>query len=191
MAHLASVRMTLLCILSVCAGGGCALISAGEDANHEQAPSLAFSLKNVVPGQDPVTKMSTTITQSNGEFRGIEHVYIIPFDTDSSPVMHEDSRLGSQNVVLGNIGISKSGLVANNNAHLFGSAFVPEGMNRVLAYGKTPDEGVDASKASKHSYGVLTSEGLGDPSGSDDISFHLEPILSTGGWRMDGSGEQS
>jgi hypothetical protein len=124
--------------------------------------------------------MSSTVTQSGREFRGIEHLYVIPFNTESPQVEHEDDRLGNQNVVLGNTGISRYGLVSNNNSHLFGSAFVPTRMNRVLAYGKSPDEGTDASKDSKHTYGVLAPEGLANPSGSDDISFHLEPILETG-----------
>lgn len=120
------------------------------------------------------------ITQSNGTFRGIEHLYIIPFDTVTEEVEYEDSRLGSQNVVLGTSGITRTGLVSNNNAHYISSAFVPTGMNRVLVYGKSPDEGEGATKASKHTYGSLVPEGLENPSGSADISFHLEPILASG-----------
>lgn len=179
-ARLASVKFSLLlCILSVCIGGGCARQRLYPDGEHPQ--SLALSFRNVVSGQDATTRMSTTVTQSQGEFRGIEHVYIIPFNTESSLVEHETPRLGDQNVVLGSTGISRAGLVSNNNSYLFGSAFVPERMNRVLAYGKAPDLGDEASKDSKHIYGVLKPEGLTDPSGSDDISFHLEPILSTRG----------
>lgn len=150
-----------------------------DDAG-EHSISMAMSLKNVEPGQEAVTKMTSDITQSGGVFRGIEQLYIIPFDTENAQVESQDSRLGSQNVALANTGISKTGLVPNNNSHYFGSALVPSGMNRVLVYGKSPDEGEGASRVSKHRYGVLNPQGLSNPSVSDDIAFHLEPILAEG-----------
>ena len=173
----ASLKPCILLILSVWAVAGCARLGA-DDAGREHSISLVMSLKNVESGQDVATKMTSEITQNGGVFRGIEHLFIIPFYTENAEVESQNERLGSQNVSLANTGISKSGLVPNNNSHLFGSAFVPNGMNFVLAYGKSPDEG--ASKVSKHKYGVLNPEGLSDPSFSDDISFHLEPILLDG-----------
>ena len=167
-------------MLTVWIGGGCTRHDLDPVANGEHPLSLALSFRNVVSGQDAPTKMPTAVTQSGGEFRGIEQLYVIPFDTESARVEPQDSRLGNQNVSLGSTGISRSGLVSNNNAHLFGSAFVPSGMNRVLAYGKAPDTGANAPKDSKHFYGVLTAEGLEDLSCSDDIAFHLEPILGGG-----------
>lgn len=141
--------------------------------------SLVLSLKNVLPGQGTSTKMSTQVTQFGGEFRGIERLYMVPFSTVSSrAVEHEDTRLGEQNIVLASAHINTNGLVANNNSHYFGSAFVPTGMNRILTYGKAPDMGGLDSKDSKHANGVLKAEGLEDPSVSDDISFHLESILT-------------
>ena len=178
-ARFASVQSVLLCILLVCAGGGCTS-RLDEDANRDKGTSLALSLKNILPRQEWSTKMTAAVTQSGGSFRGIQNLYIIPFNTESVPVAHEDARLGNQNVLLGSTGISKNGLVNNNNAHLFGSAFVPNNMNRVLVYGKAPDEGPDASKESKHAYGVLMPEGLENPSSSDDIFFRLEPLLQDG-----------
>ena len=90
-----------------------------------------------------------------------------------------DSRLGSTNVHLSSAGIVRTGLVANNNSHIFGNASVPTGMNRVLSYGKAPDGGESATREEKHRYGVLTPSGLDNPSVSDDISFGLESILGT------------
>lgn len=174
----ASFKLCNLLILLVWAVAGCTL--RGIDDAGEHAISLVMSLKNVESGQEAVTKMTSDITQSGGVFRGIEHLYIIPFNTENAQVESQDPRLGSQNVVLASTGIGKSGLVPNNNSHFFGSAFVPSGMNRVLAYGKSPDEGEGASRVSKHQYGALNPQGLSDPSVSDDISFHLEPILADG-----------
>ena len=174
----ASFKLCNLLILLVWAGAGCARLAVNDAGEH--TISLVMSLKNVDSAQEPVTKMSADVTQSEGVFRGIEHLYIIPFNTENAQVEPQDARLGSQNVSLSTSGISKMGLVPNNNAHLFGSAFAPTGMNHVLTYGKSPDEGEGASKESKHLYGVLNAVGLSDPSGSDDISFHLEPILTDG-----------
>jgi len=174
----ASFKLCNLLIPLVWAVAGCTLMSIDDAGEH--SISMAMSLKNVEPGQEAVTKMTSDITQSGGVFRGIEQLYIIPFDTENVQVESQDSRLGSQNVALANTGISKTGLVPNNNSHYFGSALVPSGMNRVLVYGKSPDEGEGASRVSKHRYGVLNPQGLSNPSVSDDIAFHLEPILADG-----------
>ena len=174
----ASSVLPLVLVLSVWALGGCTRQSIIDDASGERSLSMVMSLKNVVPGYEGQTKLSTTVTQSDGVFRGIEQVYIIPFDTEEK-VEPEDVRLGQRNVVLGNTGISRSGLVPNNNSHLFGSAVVPNRMNHVLTYGKAPDGGEDANKVSKHTYGVLNPKGISNPAVSDSISFHLEPILSS------------
>lgn len=172
----ASFKLCKLLIPLVWAVAGCARLDTDDAGEH--TISLVMSFNNVKSGQGTATKMSSEITQSGGVFRGIEELYIIPFNTDNAHVEPQDTRLGSQNVALANTGISRSGLVPNNNSHFFGSAIVPSGMNRVLTYGKAPDNG--ASKVTKHQYGVLNSEGLSNPSVSEDISFHLEPILSGG-----------
>lgn len=171
-----------LLVLTVWAGGACGRLDDVDQPDGERSRSLALALKNVLPGQDASTKMSTQVTQFKGDFRGIERMFLIPFNTESSRAVKQgDPRLGNQNIVLGSSGITQTGLVDNNNSHLFGSAFVPSRMNRVLAYGKAPDYGGLNSKDHKHLNGVLTaSNGLTDPSGADDISFHLEPILSSG-----------
>jgi len=175
----ASFKLCNLLMLSVWAVAGCTRMSIIDAEEH--SISLVMSLKNVESGQEAATKMTSDITQSGGDFRGIEQLYIIPFNTENAQVGPQESRLGSQNVALANTGIGKYGLVPINNSHLFGSAFAPSGMNCVLAYGKSPDEGEGASRVSKHKYGVLRPEGLSNPSASDDISFHLEPILSDDG----------
>lgn len=139
-----------------------------------------MSLKNVSSQESTLTKMTAEITQSGAAFRGIDRMYVVPFQTAGEEVEAGTLRLGERNIALGGTGISRSGLVENNNSHLFGSATVPDGLDRVLTYGKAPDGGENATKDSKHHYGVLTPEGLDNPSASDDISFHLEKVLSDG-----------
>ena len=171
------MKAVLLSVLVVWTGVACSRLRS-DDASAERSLSLVVSLKNVVAGGSYATKVPSSVTQSDGEFRGIEQLYVVPFQTEASRVGPAESRLGRQNVVLGNVGIGKTGLVPNNNSHVFGSAIVPNGMTHVLTYGKAPDEGEDASKESKHTYGVLTSDGLANPASSDDITFRLESILA-------------
>ena len=172
----------ILLVMSALLSSGCtrSLEREGADGPYN-AMSLALSLKS--PGdvpEGPATKMTAAITQSGAAFRGIEQVYVVPFQTESAnPVVGGSVRLGDRNVVIQNPAIGKTGLVANNNAHLYNIAILPRNMNRVLAYGKSADDGPVFTRQGKHKNGVLTPSGLDNPSVSGDISFSLEPILET------------
>ena len=178
MARFASARMLLLFMLLTWITGACSLVDEDLSDVGEPKLTLAMSVKSMEEGRPVTTKMSPSITQSNNKFRGIEKIYVIPFNTVSS-VEPQDDRLGGNNVLLENPGISSTGLVSNNNGHLFENVFMPMAMNHVLVYGKAIDSGTVSSQDGKHANGVLTPEGLEDPSGSDDISFCLEPVLDT------------
>ena len=142
--------------------------------------SLALSLKS--PGSVPEvqTKMTAAITQDGAGFRGIEQVYVIPFQTAyAAPVSQDDARIGGRNVYINNPAIGQNGLVANNNSHLYNLVTVPLNTNRVLAYGKAFDSGSVSTQEGKHKNGVLTPSGLDNLNTSGDISFCLEPVLET------------
>lgn len=179
-----NVRLAFICIAATALlSSGCVypLEKEGVDGQYN-AISLALSLKS--PGdvpEWPATKMGSVITQDGTGFRGIEQVYVIPFQTTSaSPVSDDSDRLGDRNVVIQNPSIGTTGLIANNNAHLYNIAIIPKSMNRVLAYGKAADDGSVATKEGKHKNGVLTpSAGFDNPNTPGDISFHLEEILET------------
>lgn len=80
------------------------------------AMSLALSLKSPGGVPDVQTKMTAAITQDGAGFRGIERVYVIPFQTASAaPVSQGDARIGGRNVYINNPAIGQTGLVANNN----------------------------------------------------------------------------
>lgn len=172
----------ILLALSALLSGGCtrSLEREGADGPYN-AISLALSLRS--PGnvpEEPVTKMTDAITQDGKPFRGIEQVYVIPFQTASAnPVVDGSARLGDRNVFIQDPAIGKTGLVANNNSHLYNIAILPRNMNRVLAYGKSADDGPVSTRQEKHINGVLTPSGLENPSVSGDISFSLEPVLET------------
>ena len=178
-----NVRWTfILLAMSALLSSGCMRSLETEDAdNPYDSISLAISLKS--PGDvpdGPATKMTAAITQDGTSFRGIEEVIVIPFQTESAvPVQDGSSRLGNRNVLIMNPAISQTGLVANNNSHLYDLAIIPRNMNRVLAYGKSVDNGLVSTRDSKHKNGVLTPSGLVNPTTSGDISFSLEPVLET------------
>ena len=178
-----NLRWTLiLWALTALLSGGCTHSPEREGTDNPYSSiSLALSLKS--PGdvpQSPATKMSAPVTQNGTPFRGIEQVYVIPFQTGSSaPVTEGSLRLGDRNVVIHHSAIGKTGLVANNNAHLYSIAILPKSMNRVLAYGKSADDGTISTRQDKHRNGMLTPSGLDNPSTPGDISFCLEPVLET------------
>lgn len=142
------------------------------------AISLALSLKYTGEVPEVQTKMTAAITQDGAGFRGIEHVYVIPFHTESAiPVNAGSTRLGGRNVYINNPVIGQNGLIANNNSHFYDLVSVPMRTNRVLAYGKAFDNGSVSTVEGKHKNGVLTPSGLDNPEAPGDISFSLEPVL--------------
>lgn len=168
---------TVLLFLS--AVSGCVYPLEGRDGDPgEYTTSFALSVKNV-GSTVPSTKMNGTVVQSDGTFRGIERLYVVPFHTDGAvSVMADNPRHGGRNVDLNSIGIGSNDLISGNNAHLFDDVVMPNLMNRVLVYGKATDVIVSESeKKRKQRNGVLTPVGLDSPSLASDISFSLESIL--------------
>ena len=178
-----NVRLAFIVLLtSVLLSSGCtnSLERDGADERYS-AISLALSLRT--PGDVPMdaeTKMTAAITQNGTPFRGIERMYVIPFQTASeSPVADGSARLGNRNAIIHDAAIGTNGLIANNNSHLYEIALLPKNMNRVLAYGKSSDDGSLTTREAKHRNGILTPSGLDNPSSTADISFSLEPVLET------------
>ena len=63
--------------------------------------SLALSLRTTGDIPQAQTKMTADITQDKASFRGIEQVYVIPFQTESAiPVSMGNTRLGNRNVYI-------------------------------------------------------------------------------------------
>lgn len=179
--------MFLLFMLLAWMTGSCVLVDEDLSDVGEPTLTLAMSVKKSSSEHTVTTKMPSATTQTNGKFRGIDQLYIIPFrtgsDSESDAVTGNDSRLGSENITMANPGIASSGLI-NNSFRLFDLAHIPLGTNRVLVYGEAQQDKVSvASKTLKHRYGVLTAEDLYNFPKAKDIHFQLEPILGT---RSDG-----
>ena len=172
------IHITLFAIALLTA---CERAALGPDATgQDNAISLALSLKYTGNVPADQTKMSSDITQDGSGFRGIEQVYVVPFQTESAfPVEIDNARLGNRNVLIQNPAIGQYGLINNNNSHLYSIVLVPMMTNRVLAYGKAFDSGSVSTKEGKHLNGVLTPTGLDNPNTPGDISFSLEKILET------------
>jgi len=150
--------------------------------------SLALSVGRV---EMPGTRMTDVIVQNTGEtsFRGIEQIYAIPFLVDSK-IQAEDIRFGA-NLELPQRGLPAnmfgndaqggafSGLVRNNNAHLYSSVYIQRGTRSVLVYGKAIDDKISVqtdSVAFKAGNGVLRGRGLEEGVTAGTIHFDLDPI---------------
>ena len=175
-----NVRLALVCFaVTAFLPGGCSypLGEKGGDGQYN-AISLALSLRNTGDVPEVNTKMTAAITQDGVGFRGIERVYVIPFQTESAvPVNAGSARLGGRNVYINNPAIGQTGLVANNNSHLYSTVSAPLRTNRVLADGKAFDSGSVSTREGKHKNGILNASGLDNPDVPGDISFSLEAIL--------------
>lgn len=157
--------------------------------NQDVKSQMAISFKSGV-GR-PATKMSDSVTQIEAEadntaFRGIEQIYVIPFNTYRA-VTASDLRHG-RNLQLPQRGITpqwgsvaNAGLVSNNNSHLYQSVYMRSGTASVLVYGKAIDESVSASPSDsvdfKHRNGVLRKHGLEAAESPADMWFELEPLV--------------
>ena len=183
MARIESARMFLLFMLLAWITGSCALVDEDLSDVGDHTQTLAMSVKNIESGQVMPTKMSADVTQVNaGSFRGIEEIIVIPFSTEWSkdkakPVEAQTPYFVSRNVAITNPYIRSNQLIEYNHARLFDNATLPNGMNRVLTYGKA-SESSDGTKDSKHIYGVLTPIGMDLLETAGDIRFKLEPILT-------------
>lgn len=180
---------------------GAAWLFAGcaEDPVPDNADKLVrvpFSL-SVGRASDagPATKMSASIVQNSNPvvFRGIERLYVIPFNADGAVVTEGDSRW-AQNVSLPQIGIpantfgsdanggSFEGLVSNSNSHLYDQVYLRVQTNSVLVYGKAPDQQVAVAEtdsvAFKQRNGVLRPQAdLDYLVSADEIAFDLAPVI--------------
>lgn len=140
------------------------------------------------------TKMSQAVTQADAteaSFRGIKEIYAIPFRA-ARAVNGSDTRIGP-NLLLPQQGIPNSfgdsaqegdfeGLVRSNNSHLYKDVYMRRGTASMLVYGQAADESVSVSPDSvafKRRNGVLRGYGLGSAETPADISFTLEPFITS------------
>ena len=160
---------------------------------QEEVPvpvALAFSLE----GKGSTRASATIITElsNNGGFRGMENIRIIPYER-RGPIEPDDVAIGVSSM-LPSISSSMDdaaytgtdyhqGLVRNNHAHLYPSAFLPEGTASVLVYGNGKPVSDTDSPRGKHINGSLIESGWEDPLAlreASSITFSPEPIYQGG-----------
>ena len=157
----------------------------------QEGVELPFSLS--IGRRSPLTKMSTGVTQvdaTEASFRGIQEVYIIPFKA-SRAITSTDARVGA-NLNLPQTGLPSlfgtsaqngnfSGLVSQNNSHLYKGVIIPRGTASMLVYGQAVDDAVSVSPDSvafKRHNGVLRKHAVEYATHPSDISFTLEPFIT-------------
>lgn len=193
------MRKALLHSLSVMVlllGWGCTRERFVPEPEPEVGTYLPFSL-SVSQSRNPETKMTADITQQGGEasFRGIEHLYILPFNTTDGVVRAADERW-SLNLGLPQPGLPANtfgtsalggefeGLVSNSNSHLYDQVYVRHLTNSVLVYGKAPDDQsveivAEDSTVFKHRNGYLKGVSLDEAVTPAEIGFDLGPVITT------------
>ena len=148
--------------------------------------ALAFSLE----GRGSTKASVTTITElsNQGRFRGMENIRLIPFErrgaVEPSDISKDFARTlpaisSSMDDVAYTGTVYHQGLVRNNHAHLYPSAFLPEGTASVLVYGNGIRVSDDDTPRGKHINGSLIESGLESTVAfreASSISFSPEPI---------------
>ena len=176
------------------------VLSACTVENEGEAEGIVYEQDGInmplslsVGASTPVTKMTAAVTQSNStpaSFRGIKQIYAIPFRVQRS-VKASDTRNGP-NLLLPHLGITNSfgasansgefsGLVENNNSHLYKNVYLRRGTGAMLVYGEAVENTQNVSPgtvAFKRRNGVLQSHGLESADNPADISFTLEPFIT-------------
>ena len=174
----------------------CTDIEIGSEAEgfvyENEGVEIPFSLS--VGDSRPQTKMTQDVTQvdqSESSFRGIKEIYAIPFKVKRA-INGSDERVG-KNLALPQLGIPSlfgasaeegafAGLVSNNNSHLYKGVIFPRGTASLLVYGQAIDEDVSVSPDSiafKRRNGVLCKHGVEKAETPADITFTLEPFISS------------
>ena len=142
----------------------------------------------------PTRGNPSVITEMDQTFRGINEVTVVPFGvrgevsashlslyhpsylSEITPEYHESAVNGTVYV---------SGLVHNNNAHLYSNkeAYLPEGTASVLFYGRPPQAPAATESERNHLNGALSVSGLATQPTlrfASDISFSPVPIYDAG-----------
>lgn len=165
-----SILSIVLPVLSVLAVISCARTEIGpvnspdiEDVDL----SLALSVSRLHQTQTKVSSGVITEIAEEPEFRGMEDIMMVPFrctgtvsgaDRALHPAFMVPSIGASKDDYAVSGGVYHSGLIRNNNSHLYQRVDLPEFTSSVLIYGKSPSEG--SGVESKHIYGSMVEDGF-------------------------------
>ena len=147
---------------------GCSRGDNPHAVTRELVPvDLAMSMQTPPPLSDTKADVSYYRELANNAcFRGMNEVRILSFGgqhavTGSDPVLSRPRRLpdiaGRMDAAAYSGKVYHSGLVENNNAHLYSDAYalLPAGTGSVLVYGRAPIAGQNLTQRAKHFNGSL------------------------------------
>ena len=184
----------IIAILTLLASAACSKQPSNGEVSAALVPvQIALRVGNSHGGV--ATKGNpSAITEMNQEFRGINSVTMVPFSTRGYVNMGDQSLYHPtilsditpefyQNAVNGDIYVT--GLVENNNAHLYpkSEAYLPDGTASVLVFGRPPVVSAATEVERKHLNGSLAANGLAPmPTlrSASDITFSPDPIFGEG-----------
>ena len=183
-------------IAAACLSGCTAQEKPGHtpEVIFSEGEELCLPLSLSVGTVGPETKMTSAVTQADAteaSFRGIKEIYAIPFRATRA-VNGSDQRIGP-NLLLPQLGIPSTfgenaqegdfaGLVRSNNSHLYKNVYMRRGTASMLVYGQAIDAPVSVSPDSiafKRRNGVLRKHGVESAETPADITFTLEPFISS------------
>lgn len=182
-------------VLSVCFVFflGCSREDAKVAVQRNMVPvDLAMSMQTPPPPHESKADVSYfRELANNAQFRGMTNVRILSFAgqhavTGQQSVLSMPKRLpdiaGRRDAAAYSGDLYHTGLVENNNAHLYSDAYaiLPEGTGSVLVYGKAPIAGENLTQQSKHFNGSLIESDWESRENFDaqEITFSPDPIFS-------------
>lgn len=165
--------------------------TGGAEERPEAIPvELALALENGVPTRASLSALTELADQ--GDFRGLENIRIVPFASREG-VGHADVAIGparglpaisaSRDEAAYAANTYHSGLVRNNNAHLYpgANAALPKGTASVLVYGNGVSVASGTTPRDKHLNGSLIETGweeAGALQAASAFTFSPDPIYT-------------
>ena len=192
------VMLLFLLVLLGCTGK--AVVDTPPDPDGDLIPlDLSFALQG--SGRTRADAGTLSELADQGRFRGMDHIRIIPFSVGAGEISASTRAIGDiralpdideridERAYSGSL--YHSGLIRNNHAHLFSSAFaaLPRGTDAVLVYGRAPRVSKPTVVQDKHFNGSLLETGWQAEGGAyvaaGDLGFAPEAIHDAKAGKID------
>ncbi len=151
---------------------GCPVDAVADTGDN--GTRLALS---VAGGDGYATRMENTITQEEGKpFRGIDDLYVIPFNVRNRKITPTDERLIDYVEIEHQIG--SDGLIANNNARYYLFANVPRRTSAFLVYAHAPATKSTITDKLANGSLIYDVEAISGSEAPASITFAPDPIYT-------------
>lgn len=149
-----------------------------DEHNTDNCQSNCELALRLATGHGVLSRTADDVAQTNGVFRGIQDLWLLPF-IESSPVSSSKPL-----IIFDTESIENSELLAQSKAHLFRAIKVPTGTKSFVVYGRAKEQlsGVASERENeKFHYGVLVdnlSTAISKDNEIGQCQFSLEPIAA-------------